>query len=185
MADSLFIAYAGDCLLQARLELPEGRLTDFLNATESLTLRDVVVQAHDDGHVVYLDRLVVSRREIFAIEARGPRGQTQKRVRTRPSRMEFVLGPYRVLGQLHAAPGADPLSALARRKPLVPLTAATIAYHVGSETKMHDVETLIVNRELVEWVRPQALDVAFDNMPDMVPADNAGSRRSSATFYGC
>jgi hypothetical protein len=183
MADSLFIAYAGDCLLQGRLELPEGRLTDFLNATESLTLRDVVVQAHDDGHVVHLDQLVVSRREIFAIEARGPRGQTQKRVRTRPSRMDFVLGPYRVLGQLHAPPGADPLSALARRMPLVPLTVATIAYKVGSETRLHDVETLIVNRDLVEWVRPQALDIAFENMPQVGQITEAGTRGSRVLYF--
>ena len=183
MADSLFIAYAGDCLLRAYLEVPEGRLTDFLNTTDSLTLRDVVVQAHDDGHVVHLDQLVVGRREIYAIEARGSRGQTQKRIRTRPSRMDFVLGPYRILGELHAQPGADPLSSLARRKPMVPLTAATIAYQVGTATRLHDVETLIVNRELVEWVRPQALDIAFENMPQLGQTADAGTRGSKALHF--
>ena len=173
MADTPFIAYAGDCLLHARLELPEGRLSDFLNSTESLSLRDVVVQAHEDGRTVHLERLDIARNEIFAIEATGTRGLRQKRISTRSSRMEFVLGPYRVLGELHTPPGADEIAALARRKPLVPLTLATIAYQVGTETRLHDVETLIVNRDLVEWVRPQALDIAFEGMPQFTALPRA------------
>lgn len=184
MADTLFIAYAGDSVLQARLDLPEGRLTDFLNSSNSLTLREVVVQAHDDGRVVHLSSLVIGYHEIFAIEAGGSRGPVQRRVRTQPSRMEFVLGPYRVLGQMHSRPGADPLSALARRKALVPLTTATIAYQVGGVTRLHDVETLIINRELVEWVRPQALDTAFQNMPQVVVSGDPDARGARALHFG-
>jgi hypothetical protein len=183
MPNTLLIAYAGDCLLQARMEVPEGRLSDFLNSTGSLVLRDAVMQAHEDGRVVRIDRLIIDRDDIFAIEASGTRGHRQRRIRTLQSRMEFVLGPYRVLGQLHAPPGADPLAALARRKPIVPVTASTIGYHVGAETRLHDVETLLVNRELVDRVRPQVLDIAFKNMPELAVSRDSGVEAGPAWHF--
>jgi hypothetical protein len=183
MADTPFIAYAGDCLLHARLELPDGRLSDFLNSTESLSLRDVVVQAHEDGRTVHLERLDIARNEIFAIEATGTRGPRQKRISTRSSRMEFVLGPYRVLGELHTPPGTDEIAALARRKPLVPLTLATIAYQVGTETRLHDVETLIVNRHLIDSIHRDSVDFGFEDMPDAVSLDRQGVRDYSGFLY--
>lgn len=182
MPDRLLIAYAGDCTLQAQVDVPDGRLSDFLNTTDSLVLRDAVMQAHEDGRVVKLDRLVINRSEILAVEATGTRGPRGRRISTRSSRMEFVLGPYRILGLLHAAPGADPLAAFARRRAMVPVTSATIAYHAGAETKLHDVETLIVNRELVESVRQQLLDLAFENMPHIATPSGSEFRGWSAYY---
>ena len=180
MAETSFIAYAGDCLLQARIDVPDDRLSDYVNSTGSFVLHDVVLQAHDDGRLVRRDRLVIPRNEVFAIQATGLRGSAQRRITTTSSRMEFVLGAYRVLGLLHARPGADPVTALARRQQMVPLTAATIAYHVGRETRLHDIATLIVNRELVESVSEQALDIAFEGMPVLAASRDAGLRPGSA-----
>jgi hypothetical protein len=180
MPDTLLIAYANDCLFQGRMEVPEGRLSDFLNSTGSFVMRDAAMQAHEDGRVVRIDRLIIGRDEIFAIEASGTRGQPQRRIRTLQSRMEFVLGPYRVLGQLHTPPGADPLAALARRKPMVPVTASTIGYNVGAETRLRDVETLLVNRERIDRVSPQVVDIAFMNMPELAVSQKSGVEAGSA-----
>ncbi|CAN5740523.1 hypothetical protein BH24CHL6_BH24CHL6_10050 [soil metagenome] len=149
-----FTAYAGDCLLHASLDLPDGvRLTDYLNDRLSLTLTDAVMQAHVDGRIVELNELELELSEVFAVEARGARGTPGRRIRTRTARMEVELGPYRVLGHVHSATSADPAAAIIRRKPMVPITNATIAYTLAGETRLRDVETMIINRRLAHSIR--------------------------------
>ncbi len=78
--------------------------------------------------------------------------------------MDIDLAPYRVLGHIHARPGANPLDALVRRKPMVPVTGATIAFELGGEPRMRDVPALIVNR----------LHVRSVSLPPTVLADRPG-----------
>ncbi len=165
MSDKFFIAYAADCVLRARLELPGGRLTDFLNEREELNLHDVTMQALDDGRVVELSELVLGLDEVYAVESYGSRGARERRVRTRAVRMEIDLEPYRVLGHLHAPPGAEPVAATLRRKPMVPITSTTIAFALAGETRIRDVETLIVNRRLVRSIAPPAPEEVTLSMP--------------------
>jgi hypothetical protein len=47
---------------------------------------------------------------------------------------------------------------------MVPLTSATIAFNTGDGIEAVDVETLIINRSLAEWVRT---DVG-DDLPSLV-----------------
>lgn len=171
MAEIQFTAYAGDCLVDGRLELPAGRLSDFLNEEQELTLRDVVMQAHEDGRIVEADEVVLGLDEIFAVEARGPRGSAAQRIRTRACRMEIDLAPYNVLGHLHALPGAQPLSAIMRRKPMVPITVATIAFGLAGETRIRDAGTLIVNRNLVRSIRPPAHETTKLELPILAKVD--------------
>jgi hypothetical protein len=152
MSETIFIAYAADCLLRARLDLPDTRLTDFLNERQELNLRDVTVQGLEDGRVVELTELALDLADVYAVEAYGPRGARERRIRTRSVRMEIGLDPYKVLGHLHAPPGAEPVAATLRRKPLVPVTSATIAFTLGGETHIRDIETLIINRLLVQSI---------------------------------
>ena len=52
-------------------------------------------------------------------------------------------------------PGADPVTALRRRRSMVPLTGARIRYIIGDETRETRetrIETVIVNRAHVEWL---------------------------------
>ena len=153
-----FIAYAGDCLVYAELEFSGGRLSDYLNKQRDLGLTNAQLQARDDGHIVTLDELTLSLDDIFAIEARGPRGSRDRRIHTSPNRLEFDLGAYQVMGHLHTKPGADPVSAMMRRQPFLPLTASTIAFTLAGSMRMRDVQTVIVNRRHVVSVRPPAFD---------------------------
>ena len=165
------MAYAGDCRVAGRLELTGTRLTDMLNAEPTLRLREVLLESLDDGRLLELADMELQRDELFAVEALGPRGTAERRVRTRTHRMQLSLGPYIVMGHLHAIPGADPLNSLLRRLSMVPLTTATIAYVVGGQTVMRDVETLIVNRTLADWISPTAREHAFfPDTPIVIPA---------------
>jgi hypothetical protein len=171
-----FTAYAGDCLLHASLELPEGvRLTDYLNDRQSLTLTAAVMQAHGDGRVVELNELELNLSEVYAVEARGSRGAPGRRIRTRTARIEIELGSYRVLGQVHSATSADPAAAIVRRKPMVPITNATIAFTLAGETRLRDVETLIINRRLAHSIRATMHHVTpLDNL--MFSGVNSGAK---------
>lgn len=169
--DIEFMAYAGDCRVAGRIQLSRDRLTDMLNDQPTLHLRDVLLESLHDGRLLELATLELQRDELFAVEALGPRGRAEKRVRTRPHRMQVSLGPYIVMGQLHTLPGADPLNGILRRMPMVPLTTATIGYSVAGQSVMRDVETLVVNRRLADWISPTSREQAFfPNTPIVVPA---------------
>jgi hypothetical protein len=166
-----FMAYAGDCRVAGHVELTGERLTDMLNDSPSLRLRDVLLESLEDGRLLELADMELHRDEVFAVEAVGPRGEASRRLRTRSHRMQVSLGPYLVMGQLHTMPGADPMNSILRRDPMVPLTNATIGYTISGQTMMRDVETLIVNRELADWINPAAGEhLAFPDTPILTPA---------------
>ena len=155
-----FIAYAGDCLVYAKLDFQGGRLSDHLNERGELALTEARLQDREDGRTVTLDELTLSLDDIFAIEAHGPRGSQERRIRTNANRLEFDLGAYQVMGQLHTKPGADPVSAMMRRQPFLPLTASTIAFRLAGSMRMRDVGTLIINRRHIVSVHEPAFDAA-------------------------
>lgn len=165
-----FVGFSGDCRIFGEIRLDAGRLTDMLNAATSLTVRNALLESLDDGHTVEVEEVTVEREDLFAVVGTGPRGDEHRRVRTRPHRMQLELGPYLVLGQLHAFPGADPLSSVLRRAPMVPLTNATIAFSRAGEIQLVDAATLLVNRELTSWIKPTADEaIAFPDVPIRLP----------------
>ncbi len=86
------------------------------------------------------------------VHASGPRGDAARRRRTMPQHLAIKMGPYKVRGFFHALPGADPVEALRRRKAMVPITDARIEYTFRGERRETRVDTLIVNREQIDWV---------------------------------
>ena len=83
-------------------------------------------------------------------------------------------GRISVLGYLHAFPGADPLASLLRRDPMLPLTDATIVTTAGGRVDARDTATIIVNRELAEWIRPSQDEwMAFPDVPIVQPTFGA------------
>jgi hypothetical protein len=147
-----FVAFSEDCVLAARLALSAERLTDLLNDHESYALTDVTVESLADGHVVELPEVEVTRDEIFLVIASGPRGHAGRRQRTRQHPVVMQLGPYLVQGYFHGLPGSEPLSSLRRRKAMVPLTDASIEYVAGGAVQRQHVDTVIVNRDCLDWV---------------------------------
>ena len=147
-----FVAYGEDCLLSGEAVLDADRLSDMLNDHDEYVLAGVTVERLDGGDSLEVDEIVVPRDEIFMVHASGPRGDAARRLRTTQQHLAIKMGPYQVRGFFHALPGADPVDALRRRKAMVPLTDARVSYVVRGERRETKVDTLILNREQIDWV---------------------------------
>ena len=147
-----FQGFAGDCTIAGRITMFGERLTDFLNGQERFHLHKVQFESLDDGHVVPMDSVSLERDDLLAVVGTGPRGDEKRRVRLAETRMQLSIGPYIILGRLHAQPGLDPMKSVLQREPMIPLTSATMAYSVAGSVVARDVGTLIVNRFQVDWI---------------------------------
>jgi hypothetical protein len=165
-----FVAYGEDCLLAGRLRMAADRLTDMLNDHDEYQLVDVLVERLADGRSVEARDVVVTREDLLLVNATGPRGNQERRHRTRPHGVAIKLGPYHVRGYLHAAHGTDPVAAIRRRRPMVPLTDAWLDYESGGTHQRHHVGTVVVNRDLMDWIVPAPVDeVELPEAPPDLP----------------
>lgn len=166
-----FVAFAEDCRLFGRTRLDGDRLTDMLNAHDEFELVDVLVETLSGDKQVNTRRVVVNRDEVLVVLATGPRGDSGRRQRTRPHPVAIQIGPYLVRGYLHALPGADPITTARRRKPMIPLTDAWIQYQSNGTLQHERATTLVVNRELADWIQLAAdEEVEFPSLPVTGPA---------------
>ncbi len=123
-----FDAYGAGERLFGWVRLQADRLTDLLNAHAELMLTDVERQSLADGSTRSEDEILVPCSDLVAVHASGPRGDTARRRRTRPHPVLAQAGDYLIGGHLHALPGEDPISGLADRLMMVPLTEAWIEF---------------------------------------------------------
>ncbi len=151
-----FAAYAGDCTITGQLALARDRLSDMLNEASEIVVRDAVLEGLADPRPVHVRELPLQRDDLYLVEATGPRGPQDRRIHTVRHRLRFQVGPYTVLGQLHAMPGVAPLRSPRLRRSMVPLTNATIAFVRGGSLQMHDASALVVNGAHIEWVGSSA-----------------------------
>ena len=128
-------------------------MTDALNASPVLLVQEARLESLGDRRIVEVPEITVAFDELCAVVANGPRGDQERRLRTRATRVEVELGPYHVEGAVHGAPASDPVIASFRRAPWVPLTDVTVQYRSGEETRSDEVTTLIVNRDLARLFR--------------------------------
>jgi hypothetical protein len=172
MTTVLFHAYAGDSVVDAYVELPEGkRLTDHLNEVDELSLGQVQLTALDDGRIVEAAELVISTTELHAVQATDPGGHVEHRIRTRSSEVEIVVGPYRVEGYIHGPTAGDPLASLSRRGEMVPVTSAKIGYMIAGQLRVDDCDALIVNRLLADIDKPAEDAPSILNRLGLSPVD--------------
>lgn len=158
-----FSAYTADCRLFGFLGLAGERLSDALNEQEELRLNSVLLVALEDNRAIEVRDLVVSRDELIAVRASGPRGNAARRIRTRPSPVAVKAGPYMVRGYVHGPPGGDPLRRFRGGRPMVPMTEAWIEYEAGGSQHRARVGPIIVNTAFVDWVeRARETDVRVD-----------------------
>lgn len=170
-----FVAYGEDCLLSGRIRLAAERLSDMLNDHDEYELIDVMVESLERPEATQAQAVLVHRDEILLVHAAGPRGSQGRRQRTRPHPVAMQLGPYHVRGYLHALPGSDPLLAIRRRKPMVPLTDAWIEFVAGGTHQRREVGTLVVNREQIDWITVAAdEDIRVAETLDMPVAPGQG-----------
>jgi hypothetical protein len=153
MSQTLFTAYAEDCLVRGFVDLPDDvRLTDFVNDSETIKLSNAQLRALEDGRVVDAGDIELDRAEVFACEAPPAPGAQQMRIRTRTTEIKIELGPYQVVGLLHAPSAGDPLLVWNRRKQMVPITNASATFPFAGHYRKVSTETLIINRLLVRTV---------------------------------
>jgi hypothetical protein len=161
-----FIGYAVGRRFIGYVESEGERLTDLLNRTESVVVREAFVESFEDDTVVNIGDGEVDRSILYAVETSGGRGEGTRRIHTISHRMQIQLGPYSALGLLHAMPGQMPLPYLHSRGPMIPLSDATLGFATRGALKLRDVGTLIVNRDLLDWVRASEEEaVAFPGVP--------------------
>ncbi|MFH1475443.1 MAG: hypothetical protein ABIG85_06240 [Chloroflexota bacterium] len=151
--------YAGDSVAFGYVPLSAGRVTDLMNEHEDFEFADACLQGLEDGRELTLRTIVVAREEILAVGVAGPRGDPKRRRRTRPIPVELRVGPYEVRGNLHVFPGIDPISSFRTRRPMVPLTEATIEWEASDGRQIAQWGTVVVNRLLTEWIGPARRDV--------------------------
>jgi hypothetical protein len=153
-----FVAYAEDCVLSGFLLLSTGRLTDQLNDHDTYVVTNVLVESLADEHPVEVGEVEVRRDELLLVHGLGPRGDHDRRHRTRSHPVAVQVGPYHVRGYLHGLPGVDPLQTISRREPMVPLTEAWIEVPLGGELQRRRVGTVVVNRDRIDWIVPAVVD---------------------------
>ena len=168
-----FVAYAEDCILSGHVQLAADRLSDLVNDHEELDLIDVLVTDLVGGEGIEVHQLLIRRDEILLLHATGPRGRADRRHRTRQHPVVVKLGPYEVRGYIHALPGSDPIAGLRRRRPIVALTDAVVEYSVGREQVRRRVSTVLVNRELADWIVDGTDDEEVAGLE--MPVDSSGS----------
>ena len=106
----------------------------------------------DDGTALQVDEVVVPRDELCLVHATGPRGNAARRRHTLPKYVAMKVGPYEVQGFIHGLPGADPIVSIRRRKTMIPLTDVRITFVVNGEHREDHVDSVILNRERIEWI---------------------------------
>lgn len=170
-----FVAYAEDCLLSGQVRMSSDRLTDMLNEHDEYVLGDVLLERLDDGAGVELKEVLVTRDDLLLVHATGPRGNAERRHRTRAHPVAIKIGPYHLRGHLHGSPGRDPVQQLRRRKAMVPLTDASIEYRSGSMVQRRSVGVVVVNRGQIDWIVPAIDDQpAMPDLPELPADDDPG-----------
>jgi hypothetical protein len=160
-----FVAYSTSERLSGRIRLDSARLTDMLNNHREFVLVDALAERLPDGGSMVVPEILIARHELALVRVGGPRGDRSLRIPTTKHRLVMRSGRYVVVGRLHSSYGEDPLAALRARQPMIPLTDAAILFRVGSEVVEEPAGTIVVNRDLIEWVRQGELDARSLDLP--------------------
>jgi hypothetical protein len=165
-----FFGFAADCTISGKVTMFGERLTDFLNGQERYRVHHVECESLADGHVVAVDSISVERNDLLAVMATGPRGSEKRRVSLQTNRLQVCIGPYLILGRLHVQAGTDAIASVLQRDPMIPFTNATIAYESAGSIVARDINAIIVNRLLVDWISPSTeTETLFPDVPVRSP----------------
>ena len=144
-----FSAFAEDCTVSGQLALQTDRLSDFLSSTEEYEIAIPSFRALDDGRTVTAESCAIGRDDLCMVMATGPRGRVERRLWTRQHPVRARVGPYLLLGYLHAPPTIDPLRN-ADRRPIVALTDCTVEYTERGERVRFEADAVLINAAKIE-----------------------------------
>jgi hypothetical protein len=167
-----FSAYADDCTVTGEVALTSDRLSDFLAATDEFEIVPAAFRALDDGRVIEMASAPILRDDLCIVAASGPRGRPERRLWTRQYPVRARIGPYVVLGYLHAPPTIDPFRTTDRRT-IVALTSSTVEYAMGGELRREQADAMLVNRAKIEVLEPASeADLGLSRKVDIqIPLD--------------
>lgn len=169
-----FSCYADDCMLSGEMSLEADRLSDFLAETTDFQVDNVVCHALEDGRVVQTGTTELLRDELCLVLATGPRGRPDRRLWTRQLPVRVEVGPYVVLGYLHAPPTIDPIKSNERRE-VVPLTSCIVRYQSTGQQVQEALDVALLIRRRISDLRYATngeLEAAHDGMnPALEPAE--------------
>ncbi|MEX1169858.1 MAG: hypothetical protein WEE50_06930 [Chloroflexota bacterium] len=148
-----FAAYVASQRVFGWVRLDADRLTDLLNAHDELHLFEVGLESLPNGWPGTVDEVVIHRRDLIAVHASGPRGNTGRRQATQTHPIAIQSGSYLIGGYLHVPPGMDPIASTRSRPAMIPLTDALIEFWAHGRREHQSIGTIIVNRDRADWIR--------------------------------
>lgn len=171
-----FMAYAEDCTVTGEVELDADRLADFLASTSQFDVQGAALRALDDGHVVQAESIAILREDLCVVAASGPRGRADRRIWTRQHPVRARVGPYSVLGFLHASPTLDPMQ-VAGHRPIVALTSCVVEYSEGGQPVRIESEAVLINSaKMSQLEHASADDVRIGGYFELGTAHNPRSK---------
>jgi hypothetical protein len=147
-----FTGYTVDCIVEGEVELVADRLRDQLNAADQVVINRATLTRLGDGSQLGVPRLILDQEELFAADAGPARGEEARRLHTVLHQRRAEVGPYSILGLMHERPGVAPLGGLRLARPFVAFTDASMAFRVGGEPVVREVEALLVNGRKIAWL---------------------------------
>jgi hypothetical protein len=147
-----FTAYADDSIIRGELLLQGDRLSDFIAQDGPFDIASVTVEALDDGRLLAVDSATISRDDLLAITASGPRGNAARRIRTRPHPTRIKTGPFEVVGYIHAPPSGHPYGGVLRRR-VLPATSVVISYQLAGRPIEVTHDALLLNPTKIDWLQ--------------------------------
>ena len=152
-----FAAYAEDCTVLGELSLEGDRLSDFLSSTDEFEVAHPEFRALDDGRQVSAESCEIARDDLCVVLATGPRGRAERRLWTRQHPVRVRVGPYVVIGYLHAPPTIDPIR-MTDRRPIVALTSSVVGLPEGDGTSWVDADAVLVNTAKIDHLETASVD---------------------------
>ena len=152
-----FTAFAEDALIRGELLLTGDRLSDFIPQDGPFKIERVTIEALEDGRRLEVDGTWMTRENLVAITSSGPRGNSARRVRTRPHPARMQAGPFEILGYVHAPPSGHPFANILRRR-VLPGTSAVVHYPFKGRTIKVACDVLLVNPTKIDWLEPATDD---------------------------
>jgi hypothetical protein len=160
-----FIGYSIGRRYMGHVDRGGERLADLFNGGGSVVIRDAFVENYDDDTVVHIGDVTLDRSILYAVELGGG-GAGAGRTTSGRRRIHVRLGPYSALGLVPGSAEQTTLPMFDSNGPMVRLTQATIGYTCAGAPHLRDVAALLVNRDLMDWVRAGEEDAgAFEGVP--------------------
>jgi hypothetical protein len=179
-----FAAYADDCTVSGGIALEMDRLSDFLAGTTEFEVDRAEFRALDDGRVVEADSAAILLDDLCVIAATGPRGRADRRLWTRQFPVRVRIGPYTIVGYLHAPPTIDPLKA-ADKRAIVPLTASVVEYTIGGQVTRDHADAILLNRLKIDHLEPaDEAELGLSPITELATALDPRSKDMTGEFFG-